>query len=239
MNDLIVNKLIVNKSIVNKSIAEETANMQKHLRDIDLYHLYKKWYDGCGMFECFVHSTPFVTLKNYPDFVLNDVCFEQDKFTEEVLNIISQYINPKTLFLIDFNAQLSLKLAYILQEKLALKPILTFRQINHPYGLVFDEEAINSLISYSEKITDKNNNGFVFVLDYLRYSEFSEDSYKSKFNNQYEVTEYDLPVCEMLNDLGYEQVVFLHQGTLKEDIKPYIEYLQKNGIQVVTFGLNN
>jgi len=213
--------------------------MQKHLMDIDLYHLYKKWYDGCGAFECFVHSTPFVTLKNYPDFVLKDVCFEQDKFTEEVSDIISQHINPRTLFMMDFNAQLSLKAAYILQERSALKPILTFRQINHPYGLVFDEDAISSLIYYSEKITDRNNNGFIFVLDYLRYSEFSEDIYKTKFNNQYEITEYDLPVCEMLNDLDYQQVVVLYQGTLKEDIKLYTDYLQENGIQVVMFHLND
>jgi len=213
-------------------------NMQKHLKDIDLYQLYKKWYDGCGVFECFVHSTPFVTLKNYPDLMLKDICFEQDKFTQEVLNIISPYMNPKTLFMIDYNAQLSLKLAYHLQKNFLLKPILTFGHINHPYGLIFDEDTICSFISCSENITDIHNNGFVFILDYLRYSEFSEDIYKSKFNNQYEVTEYDLPVFEMLNDLGYQQVVFLHQGILKEDIKPYLDYLQKNGIQVVKFCLN-
>lgn len=213
--------------------------MQKQLKDIDLYHLYKKWYDGCGMFECFVHSTPFVTLKNYPDFVLNEIHFEQDEFTKEVLNIISPYVNAKTLFMIDFNAQLSLKLAYLLQKELMLKPILTFRQINHPYGLVFDQDEISSLISYSENISDINNNGFAFILDYQRYSEFCEDIYKSKFNNQYELTEYDLPVCEMLNDLGYQKVVFLYKGTLKEDVKPYIDYLQDNGIQVEKFSLND
>ena len=212
--------------------------MQKHLKDIDLYHCYKKWYDGCGVFECFVHSTPFVTLKNYPDFILNDVCFEQDKFTKEVLNTISPYLNSNTLFMIDFNPQLSLKSAYILQKHLLLKPILTYGQINHPYGMIFDEDAISSLVSYSENITAVNNNGYVFVLDYLRYSNFSEDIYKSKFNNQYEVTEYDLPVFEMLNDLGYQQFVFLYQGILKEDIKPYLDYLQEKGIQVVKFNLN-
>jgi len=212
--------------------------MQKHLKDVDLYQLYKKWYDGCGAFECFVHSTPFVTLKNYPDFILNDICLEQDKFTQEVLNIIAPYMNPNTLFMIDFDAQLSLKLAYNLQKSFLLKPILTFGQINHPYGMVFDEDAISSLISCSENVTDIHNNGFVFILDYLRYSEFSEDIYKSKFNNQYEVTEYDLPVFEMLNDLGYQQVIFLYQGILKEDIKPYTDYLQESGIQVVKLGLH-
>lgn len=213
--------------------------MQKHLKDIDLYHLYKKWYDGCGMFECFVHSTPFVTLKNYPDFILDDVNIEQNDFTKEVLNIIAPYIDSKTLFMIDFDAKLSLKLAYLLQKELLLKPILTFRQINHPYGLVFDEDAISTLISSSKKITDINNNGFVFVLDNQRYNEFCEDIYKSKFNNQYELTEYDLPICEMLNDLGYQQVVFLYQGTIKEDVKPYIDYLQQNDIQVKMFCLND
>lgn len=212
--------------------------MQKHLKDIDLYQLYKKWYDGCGVFECFVHSTPFVTLKNYPDFVLHDMYDEQDKYTNEVSSFFAPYVNSKTLFIIDFHAQLSLKIAYTLQKNLMLKPILTFGQINHPYGMIFDESAISSLISYGDKITNINDNGYVFILDYLRYNEFSEDIYKSKFNNQYEVTEYDLPVFEMLQDLGYQQVVFLYQGTMKEDIKSYIDYLQEKGMQIVKFSLN-
>jgi len=206
--------------------------MSKSLCDFNLHNIYKKWHDGCGAFECYVHSTCFVSLKHYPDFLLPKITFDTDSTNEKICSVIRQYKAENILFLIDLPTEQALKSSYILNKTLAFKPILTLRHIHHPFGIVGDSETISGLLQYGEQLSNENCMGFVFVLDSSRYDDYEDDVFKQKFNNQYEITEYDLPPLEMLKDLQFEHLVILFQQSLKEDLEQYAAYLQENGMDV-------
>lgn len=207
--------------------------MQKRLTDYDLFKIYKKWYSGCGTFECFVHSTSFVSLKHYPDFTISDVPFENDGLAEVAINAFRKHSTSKVLCFIDLPETISLKVGFSLHKFCSVKPILTIRHIQHPFGIVGDYKSISQLLQYGEQLSADECENFVFVLDSLRYDDYNDEVYKVRFNNQYELTEFDLPPLEMLTDMGYEKLLFMYQEPIKKDIEEYLEYMQSNGIVVV------
>lgn len=206
--------------------------IQKRLRDYDLFQNYKKWYNGTGVFKCFVHATPFVTLKHYPDFPLSALDAEDGGLIAKVISTYKEYEKTNVLCFVDLPEALSLKVAVSLYKTYSLMPILTIRHIQHPHGLVGNPESISHLLQYGERLDELDCDGYVFVLDSTRYADYEDGVYKERFNNQYELTEFDLPPLEMLTDLGYKKLVFMYQQPMKEDVAEYLEYIRTNGMDV-------
>ena len=211
--------------------------MQTRLRDINIIEIYKKWQYLSHMFECFVHSTSFATLKNYPDFEITKVSTEIDSPTKPILEIVKKHLCSSTLFFIDLPISRALAYVNYLNHELQLMPVLTVRHINHQYGLVGNKNIISCLIEYSSLMSTCNPAGFIFVLDSQRYSDFEDSIYITRFNNQYEITEYDLPPIEMLKEFGYSKAVFIYEDTIKEDLNEYKDYLIENELNIICYNV--
>jgi hypothetical protein len=207
------------------------------LSDINNIDIYKKWRHFSFMFECFVHSTSFATLKNYPDFELITVPYELTGQSESIIKLVTKHLSKSALFFIDLPVPKALAYVCLLNEKAKLLPVLTTRHINHEHGLVGDKNIISCLIQYSSIINVNSPEGFIFVLDSQRYSVFDDNIYKTHFNNQYEITEYDVPPIEMLKEFGYSKAVFIYEESLKEDINEYKEYLVKSDFDIICYNM--
>ena len=207
--------------------------MDKNLKTINLYDIYSKWFEGTYYFQCFVRATNFVSLKQYPDFLLSSVSVEEDKFYKKLEAIVDSCLSKNTLYFIDLPGAEAIKNGYLLQKNKGIKPVITFNNILHPYGLVGDKEYISSLIGYGELIENEENVTYSFILDNNRYRDYDKEVFKRFFNNQYEMTDEDLPSFEMLQWLGISQCFYLCIEEEKEDMKTYLQYLEDNGIMVL------
>ncbi|GLC29294.1 hypothetical protein [Clostridium omnivorum] len=212
--------------------------MSKNLKEVDLLKIYNKWADGLGPFRCFLRATNFVSLKHYPDFQLNDIELTEGDSFEILEDIIDKYDIKTTLYFIDIPAVKGIKLGLYIQKLLNIKPILIFNNPLHPYGIVGDKDYISRLIGYGELLEKIEPSGFAFILDNYRYKECSDDELKCYFNNQYELTEDDLPYHYMLEELGFKRVVYIYKDEVKEDIAYYLDYLKHNSIEVEYKGIN-
>ncbi len=206
--------------------------MENRLADTDLYHIYTKWNQGAGVFRCFFRSTNFVSLKHYPDFPLSVIDLHADSYVK-LYSIIDGYELHNTLFIIDLPGTEAIKAAFLLQRDKALKPVLTFNNILHHFGLVGSKEYISYLVGLGGIIEAVTQKGFVFVLDQSRYGDFDEEILRKSFNNQYEMDDGGLPYMEMLTGLGYEKLVYIYSECIKEDISSYLDYLIEEGFPVV------
>ncbi|MCX7920595.1 MAG: hypothetical protein N3B21_01015 [Clostridia bacterium] len=207
--------------------------MKKRLKDIDLYKVYSNWSQGTGVFRCFFRATNFVSLKHYPDFELTGVLPGENALNKGVYPVIDAYNPSNTLFILEMPGIQAVETAFLLQKEKGLKPILTFNGIMHPYGLIGSKDYISRLVGCGEFLENTDLKGYVFVLDQQRYAEYSEEEQRKFFNNQYELTEEDLPPLEMLKELNFERVVYIGLGELKEDIDSYLTYLIENGFPVI------
>jgi hypothetical protein len=207
--------------------------MSKNLKEFDLLEIYKKWSEGLGPFRCFLRATNFVSLKHYPDFKLSEVELTEGKNFKLLKSIIKEFEIGNTIYLVDIPAYEGIKLGFYIQKLLNIKPILVLNNPLHPYGIVGDKEYISRLIGYGELLEKSEPTGYAFILDNCRYKECSEDELKKYFNNQYELTEDDLPYHYMLEELGFKRVVYVYRENMKEDISYYLEYLKANNIEVV------
>lgn len=207
--------------------------MDRKLGDISPYDLYTKWCNGCGVFRCFFRTTNFVSLKHYTDFILMDTA-TRDFQIEGLLTIVDRYSFQDTVFVIDLPGEEAVKAAMILQNQRKLKAILTFNNVLHPYGLISSKEYISSLVEcgYELETGEIHYNGFVFVLDFLRYGQYTDEELRGHFNNQYELADGDLPPADMLKELGYKKLVFICRGDAREDVDCYLDYLDSEGIVV-------
>lgn len=207
--------------------------MVRMLEDIDLIKTYQKWYNSSGLFRCFVRSTNFVSLKHYPDFQIPKPIVGDAEMLKRIDEIISGYDPAKILFMFDFPNIISLDIARHINLSRSIAPILTFNNILHPFGVIGSKQYISKLTGYSEEINNTEAAGFAFIFDTERYGEYSDEELRKAFNNQYELTDEDLPEIEMLRDLGYEGVFFAHRGEIKEDISEYLDYLLKDNFVVI------
>lgn len=207
--------------------------MSKSLKEYDLLEIYKNWAADIGPFRCFLRATNFVSLKHYPDFQLSDIELAEGKSFELLKGIIEEFEMSNTIYFVDIPAVQGIKLGFYIQKLLNVKPILILNNPLHPYGIVGDKEYISRLIGYGELLEKSEPRGFAFILDNCRYKECSEAELKKYFNNQYELTEDDLPYHYMLEELGYKRVVYIYKEAIKEDISYYLEYLKANNIEVV------
>ena len=207
--------------------------MGKYLKEINLYNIYSKWFEGTYYFQCFVRASNFVSLKQYPDFSLGTVSIEENILYKKLEQIANSYLSKNTIYFIDLPGAEAIKNGYLLQKNKGVKPVITFNNILHPYGMVGDKEYISSLIGYGELIENGENITYSFILDSNRYRDYEKEDYKKLFNNQYEMTDEDLPSHEMLQWLGVSRCVYLTIAEEKEDIKEYLKYLDDNGIEVI------
>lgn len=207
--------------------------MNKNLSEVNLYQLYSKWFEGTYYFQCFVRATNFVSLKQYPDFPLGSVSIEEDNLYRKLELIVDKYLSKNTIYFLDLPGAVVIKNGYLLQKNKGIKPIITFNNILHPYGMVGGKEYINSLIGYGELVENMDIITYSFILDSSRYKDYEKEDYKKFFNNQYEMTDEDLPSFEMLQWMGFSQCVYLCSLEEKEDMKEYLQYLGDNGIKVI------
>lgn len=207
------------------------------LKKTDSLEVYKKWQQLARKYDCFVHSTSFATLKNYPDFALKEVSTDKNGPIRATLDFVRQNLDPHTLFLIDLPLISALKYAYFMNRELGILPVLTVRHLSHPYGLVGDKDSISALIGYADLITDNDMDSpnYLFILDSKRNSSFAEDIYTIHFNNQYELNKHDLPSLEMLNENGISKAIILYEKSLKKDTAHYKDFLTESRIDVRCF----
>ena len=207
--------------------------MSTILNNHDYFKIYKKWHQGSGPFRCFVRANNFVSLKHYPDFLLKDVSFEEDENVKKIYFVFEKYDIDKTIFILDIPGTEAIKYAFFLQNYKNIKPILTFNNPLHQFGLVGGEGYISALLGYGELLQAIKPKGYVFILDQERFDDYSVEELRKAFNNQYELNAENLPPIEMLKALGYDGVVNIYSGEVKEDMQSYLNYLTANNFSVV------
>ncbi|GKU31596.1 hypothetical protein [Clostridium folliculivorans] len=198
--------------------------------EIDIYKVYDNWQKGLEEFQCYFKVTPFATMKNYTDFLLdNNISPSNDSIDK--FNKLKHRFEDDSLYIIDFEASLALDLALLLNNEVKVKPILSFNHIFHTLGIVGDEGMAQKLLVYSDSLELIKPKVYCFVLDKDRYREDYTCDYM-KFNNQYEITEEELPPADMLEAIGIKNIVYISEGYVKEDVKYYLEYLRKSELDV-------
>lgn len=201
-----------------------------NFKEVNILDSYHKWCLGSGYFEGFIRTGPFVSLKYFNDIKLEIPKEKSKNFYEK----IEEHINfkDKTLIIIDIDGASAMEIGYKLNINYNLWPVIVFNFLLHPYGVVGDNEFINALIYYGNILKIENIRDVVMILDYNRFGDIGKDHLKETFNNQYELSDEDLPDIEMLSTLGYTKVLYFCENDEKEDIKYYLEHLKNNNIIV-------
>lgn len=203
------------------------------LREVSLISIYRKWKSNANVFEAFIRSSPFVSLQTYDNFQI-DLTIDVESLLNKHNKIISKILSySKEDFVIcDIDFDECIEIAFLLNNKYHIKPIISFNMIFHPYGLIGTNTNIENIIKYGLNLEDIYPERYVLMCNYKRYENFSEDKYKKRLNNQYEVCEDDLPYVETLKNTGYNKVVFFTKGNVKEDIQNYLDYLNQSDFLV-------
>jgi hypothetical protein len=205
------------------------------LDKVDWYSVYKIWIRNSGAFECFFKSSPFVTAKYMNSFELNtNKSFD---IPEGLKNLLKANITDDKILFVDVNTNLGIKIAVSLNNDLRTPPILTYNFLFHPYGIVGNNELLENLVCASEVLVPVNPITYAFILDFNRYDEGLDLDNTKIFNNQYEITDEEVPSVENLQRLNKKSVVFLYMNKIKEDIFCYLEYLRENNFNVSTIDL--
>lgn len=204
------------------------------LKDFDIKEIYQKWMEGAGAFRCFSKSTNFATLKNYPNIDVCNESFSSEKYNW-FLDEMDKFKLGETLVIIDIPGEEAIEVAYIMQNYRRIKPIITFNNIIHPNQLIGNDGYISNLVLLGSKLNRIENEPLTygFILDEFRFGDYNEVDFRNNFNNQYEITEGDLPSFEMLKELGFNTVVYFSKNGCKEDIDGYLNYLCENNISVI------
>ncbi|MGL4737152.1 MAG: hypothetical protein ACRCW2_06800 [Cellulosilyticaceae bacterium] len=194
----------------------------------DLKKSYRQWKSSLGPFECFMRSGPFVSLQTYEDFEINVQVSEaeNDKALDALAKQIATYEMAETFVVVDLPLERLLPLAYLLNNRHGLKGTLNLNFLFHTHGLVGSRRSIMQLLVYGEALVAPAKHCMVMLLDHDRYGEVSEDDYRLRLNNQYEVGDDDLPEQWMLRQLGVKRVLWVTTEE-KADLRPYMEDLEK------------
>lgn len=198
-----------------------------NLQEIDLRKVYRLWKLDLGPFQGFFRSTPFVSLQTYDNFTLSEENI--NNCSEKILNMILENCNQNNFLIIDLPVDEILDLALILNNEHFIKPILNINLLFHPFGIIGNKENINRLISNGLKLNKINTEKFVMLIPYDRYNnELKSEDLRNKLNNQYGIGDDDLPNTHILKELGYRKVFILTKNDIKEDLKDYINYINKD-----------
>jgi hypothetical protein len=181
-----------------------------------------------------MRANNFVSLKHYPDFALQPLPSEDAPHWAQISEFIDERDPASCLSIIDVHGADSIRSGCALQREKSIKPVLTFNTPLHPCGLVGGTEYISALLFCGELLEPVDPRGFAFILDYDRFGDYDDEEMRRRFNNQYELIDEDLPPAEMLKELGFHHVLYIHQKAIKEDCARYLEYLTAEGHQVAT-----
>ncbi|WP_026888051.1 hypothetical protein [Clostridium beijerinckii] len=198
-----------------------------YLQDIDLRKVYRTWKSNLGPFQGFFRSTPFVSLQTYDNFILKEenTC----QCNQGVLNIIAENCSKNNFLIVDLPIDEILNLAFVLNNEYSIKPILNINLLFHPFGIVGTKENINKLINNGLNLKKISTEKFVMLIPYDRYNDnLKIDELKDKLNNQYGISDDDLPNTDILKILGYTKITILTINQIKDDLQDYINFINKD-----------
>lgn len=174
--------------------------------------------------ECFVKSLPFVSVVNMTDI---DIYVKEEPFESKIQPLHEK----KNLIIVDIHGDKGLEYAYVYRNNYTIIP--DFNMVCHDFGIVKSKPILEKLILFYD-LDLNNTNKYMIVLDSNRYR-YNQENSVNEYNNQYEVSEEDLPEIEMLKFLNINDMAYICSEKIKEDIAPYLEYLKYNGIDVQVY----
>lgn len=203
------------------------------MNNINMYEVYENWRSRLGKFKWNLISTPFASSK----YLVKEMNFNEDinsKTTDEILDdflkdlIIKQ--KEEEIYIFDIEGERSLDLAFNLNKEYMINPILIFAHIFHSNGIVGSKDMLNKLIKYSYGLKNESSKYGIF-LDYDRFSD-KEYSPKEYFNNQYRLTEEEMPYVEDFIKAGINKIIVISKSSIKIDLKEYIDYLKSSELNL-------
>lgn len=203
--------------------------------NINWYETYKLWSMNSGDMEYLFKSTPFVSGKYMEDFEFTEKsCFELDGSIREKLKCSAKECN---ILILDTNTEEGIKAAILLNNEMRTAPILSYNFLFHPFGAVGNNKLVEDLYSASRIIKKIIPKTYAIILDSNRYRNDIDIENPMIFNNQYEVTEEELPDIDMLRLLNKRSVSFFYRAEIKEDVVCYLRYLKDSNFTVNIFDL--
>ena len=201
--------------------------------NINMYEVYENWRSGLGKFKWSLVSTPFASSKHMvKNLILDDDL--KKKTIDDILDDFSKdlIVNQKEdeIIIFDFDGGRSLDLAFNLNKEYSINPILIFAHIFHSNGIVGSKDMLNKLIKYSYGLKNESSKYGIF-LDYDRFSD-REYNPREYFNNQYRLTEEEMPYIEDFIRAGIDKVTVISQGPIKIDINEYIDYIKSSELKL-------
>lgn len=198
------------------------------LKEFDMKETYLSWRENSDPFEPFIRSGPFVSLQTYPNFSIEKVPSIDilDSKYIAITNHIIKYSKSNSYIIVDLPMEKTLDIAYLLNNKYSIKPILNFNFLFNEFGIIGNKESISKLLSYGNLLHSITPNNYVMSLDYDRYIKDSTFVDKSKLNNQYEVNVEYLPTPDYINFLKLDKVVLITNSPTKDDILDYLNLFE-------------
>lgn len=185
------------------------------------YNIYKNFYLNAGVMSCFIKSLIFTSVVNLENVdIKNHLQLDDTK--------IKSVENGEKLIILDIPGDRGLEYAYKCKEKYTIVP--DFNMVCHDFGVVESKPILKKLALFFHTNL-KNYDKYMIVLDSNRYKDIEINSV-NQYNNQYEITEEDLPEVEMLNFLKIHNMLYVCSKSVKEDINEYLNYLKANNIKV-------
>lgn len=190
------------------------------------YNIYKKFYLNTGVMSCFVKSLIFASAINLKNFNI-------DFDTKVDFGKIKPIQSKESLIILDISGDRGLEYAYKYKDEYTIIP--DFNMVCHDFGIVKSKPILKNLslfLNANLKLLDK----YMIILDSNRYRDGEVNSIY-EYNNQYEITEEDLPEIQMLNYLKIDGICYIYDEKIKEDANEYLNYLECNNIRVNIFKL--
>lgn len=194
--------------------------------------------------EGYVKSTTLASLSTLDSFKTDIKDYYNNKsVSNDVFKKLESKIGTdlnNTFIISDLEAEENLDLSIILNNNFNIKPILSFNHIAHDHGLIGNSAIHNKIVNYSFEFKNiEEVKSYCFILDNARYRDNDDYLDPLVFNNQYEVTEEELPHIEVLKMVNIESLIFIYRNKIKEDIKRYLDYLNDEKVKIVFINLDS
>lgn len=206
-----------------------------------LIESYNNWCRNSGIFEGYVKSTTLASLStlDFTKIYCENYSSKSSNVFKELQSKIGADLN-NTFIISDLEAEENLDFTIILNNNFSIKPILAFNHIAHDYGLVGNSVIHNKIVNYSFEFRNiEEVKAYCFILDNGRYRDNDDYLDPLIFNNQYELTEEELPHIEVLKMVNVERLIFIYRNKIKEDIQKYLDYLKDEKINIIFINLES